>query len=565
MADDGKVAALEKQVAALRKLLADLAADKATMEKSLGEERRRYEELVERVPWMVARVDAQGHYLDINRFYSELLGGRPALDQKVGSCGEGPSLKGAILDFCFEQNALQREVEVLIDTDLGQRRCALHLTRRDFDDRVSILGVDHTALHQALADAKDAAEAARRADRAKSEFLAVMSHEIRTPLNGILGMAELLLDAELPAREREAAAAIDSSGTALLKVVNDILDLSKLEQHKIELESVEFEPHEVIGSVTGLFTQQAYAKGLTIHVEMDDGVPLRLVADPGRLRQVLSNLLGNAVKFTEVGGLTVRCRHQPEDGLGRLFLEVIDTGPGLTPEQKAKVFEPYVQAESATARHHGGTGLGLAISRRLVEAMGGSLDLDSTRGIGTRAHFSIVVDAADDTVDSGEDQPDNQPIEATVAARALAVLVAEDNSVNQLIARRFLESFNCRVTVVENGRQAVDAVMHSSFDLVLMDVNMPVLDGLAATREIRATPTPKARIPIVALTANAILGDRDVCIEAGMDDYIAKPFKRDTLLDVLWKYVAGLSQTPACRPDEDDFGFQELDGVAYGG
>ncbi|KAF0220125.1 MAG: sensor [Rhodospirillaceae bacterium] len=371
-----------------------------------------------------------------------------------------------------------------------------------------------------LMQAKEAAEAGARA---KADFLAVMSHEIRTPMNGVLGMVRLVLESPLAENDRSRLQTACHSAEGLLTILDDILDLSKLESGSFRFHHAPFQPRPLLAGVIALMDVRAAEKGLTLALDVAPDLPDWLDGDGGRLRQILFNLIGNAVKFTQAGGVTVTVRRSGDvsDRVGVEF-SVTDTGPGIAASQLSRLFQPFSQADSSISRQFGGTGLGLVICKRLVEGLGGGIGVDSTPGKGS--HFFFHLDFA----------PARAPQAKTAAANMapvppLTVLLAEDNPVNQHVARAMLESAGHHVTVAVDGARAVELAAGGGFDLILMDMQMPEIDGLEATRRIRALPGRAGSVPIIALTANALPGDTARCRAAGMNGHVAKPMERGTL------------------------------------
>ncbi len=404
---------------------------------------------------------------------------------------------------------------------------------------------EHVLLEQRAEELDAAREAAEEASRAKSEFVANISHELRTPMNGFLGMTELALGTPLTAEQRDYLTNAKNAAESLLSLVNDILDFSKIEAGKVRLESVPFSIRELIEEVGRSLRPLGGAKGLTLSADVAAPVPDWVEGDPLRLRQIIFNLVGNAIKFTEKGSVMVRVSVVEGEPRGTVVeFAVADTGIGIPADKQDTIFEAFSQADGSTTRRYGGTGLGLAISYRLARMLGGRLRVESAPGEGSTFYFTARFPLAEPPEHVGRAVAEGAP-EEMLACR---VLLAEDNLINQKVSCRFLERWGHSVVTVQTGSEALEAVRGQTFDLILMDVQMPEMGGFEATRRIREFESPGGRrTPIVAMTASAMAGDRERCLEAGMDGYLAKPIQPEELRRVLAAHAPNRERRPLAR------------------
>jgi PAS domain S-box-containing protein len=409
-------------------------------------------------------------------------------------------------------------------TDFKTIEAALELKVSDLEKVSADLETQKLELIATSADLTLAKDAAEAASRAKSDFLAIMSHEIRTPMSGMVGMIDLLRETPLNDEQRDYTALARESANGLLTVINDILDFSKLDAGQLSLEAIDFDVRQLIRGVNTLMQAGAQAQGLEISTSLAPGLPDWLNGDPGRIRQIILNLVSNAVKFSERGSVSISASHRDlGGGQIELRIEVIDSGIGITPEVQQRLFNPFVQADTSISRKYGGTGLGLAICKQLCATMGGMIGVDSTHNRGSTFWFTVRCAPGNPIVVAPPLAP------AADADRSLRVLVAEDSPIIATLVSKLLSKRGINADIVCNGALAVDSVQAKAYDLVLMDVQMPVLDGISATRAIRALTGLERNVPIIALTANALVGQRESYLAAGMNDYVTKPIQPDLL------------------------------------
>lgn len=446
-------------------------------------------------------------------------------------------------EYAWEQDeidfACQLADQIGIALVNGERqRAAAEETAAAEERRKELLRINGE-LEAAIALSNEMARRANDANRAKSDFLANMCHEIRTPINGVLGMSTLLMETPMTREQEECAEMVHTSARALLSLINDILDFSKIEAGLLEIERIAFSLSDLVRDVRMIFRLSAEEKGIGFSVRCAEGVPDILMGDPGRLRQILINLVGNAIKFTARGSVSLEVGlERLENQRATLRFSVTDTGIGIPKDKHDLIFASFTQVDTSTARMFGGTGLGLAISKQLVSKMGGSIGLSSTPGKGSVFWFTVELDLSSETVpDIGGSA--SMGFRSDFKAAGAKVLVVEDNAVNQKVARGFLRHFGLEVDIAGNGWEAVEMAAINQYSLIFMDVQMPGLNGYDTTREIRQIRANLGlpRVPIVAMTANAMAHDREICLQAGMDDYIPKPFSPESLGDQLRRWL----------------------------
>jgi two-component system, sensor histidine kinase and response regulator len=524
-----------------------------TEQKTAASEKERQQELlralIDSIPDIISFRDPQGVFLGCNEAFAALRG--PSAADVLGHTPEELfSPHRAHVIRTRDQEVLQSQHRAVVEeivTYPDGTEALLETVRSPLRDQhgnlLGILAVGRNITQRKIIeeDMRRAKELAEEATRAKSDFLANMSHEIRTPMNAIIGMSHLALKTDLTPRQRDYLSKVESSSQHLLGIINDILDFSKVEAGKLDIESAEFDLDKVIGHVADLVAHKAAAKGLEFVLDVAPQVPRRLIGDSLRIGQILINYANNAVKYTDHGRIVVKVRVEQrgrDDAL--LHFSVADTGIGLTPEQQQLLFQSFQQADSSITRKYGGTGLGLAISKNLAQLMGGEVGVKSRFGEGSTFWFTVRTGVAHHT---GHTVPAGltslgAPLDMVLptGSGVTRVLLVEDNEINQLVAQEILRDAGYVVEVAENGQIAVDMVREEDWDLVLMDMQMPVMDGLEATRCIRQLPD-RPGLPIIAMTANAMQRDRERCLAAGMNDFVTKPVDPEELFKVLMKWA----------------------------
>jgi len=522
--------------------------------RALEEGEARYRALVERAGEGIWEIDEDARTTYVNERMARMLGREPA--ELVGQSyfdilapGGAPTVRANLAER-REGRATTYEVPLRHADGHEVWVSVTGTPRTDPDGRIRgsfAIVVDVTERRQAEATLRRAKDQAEAIARAKTEFVTTVSHEIRTPLNGILGMTQLLQTTRLDAEQATFVDAVRASSETLVALVDDILDFSRLEAGGLAVERRAVDVHRVVEDTGAVLRGQlAQKQGVVLETMVAEDVPPRVVGDPARLRQVLLNLGGNAAKFTRRGIITIAVERAPtDDGAGVLRWSVSDTGIGLDPVDAERLFEPFVQGDASTTRRFGGSGLGLAICRRLVRRMGGDIVVDGAPGRGACFTVALPFEPVEDLPDLEEGPGTLTPSLVPAPGHGRRVLVAEDNAVNRMVVRQMLQRLGAYVEEAMDGESAVAAVAAGGFDLVLMDLQMPRLDGLDAVRAIRAAPGPGRTVPIVALTANAFEDQRQACFAAGMDDYLTKPLRLAALDDILRRWAMGAGREAA--------------------
>lgn len=502
-------------------------------------ERRKWEEIFERAPWGIAIASSEHKIVMVNPAFVKMHGGE-AKDW-VGQPASKMYNEDKIIEHRERAKKIITEGRLSIESEHSRIDGSifpilsdLSLIRDESGNPLYVVGNFFDLTHSRQADRE--IREAQEASKLKSTFLANMSHEIRTPINGVIGMTHLLKDTHLDEEQKDICENISRSAESLLSVINDILDFSKVEAGKLEIEQIPFDIQYLVNEVVRALTFAAQKKSIVLRLEIDNLPTQLILGDPGRIRQVLNNLLSNAIKFTSVGFVTLRVSSKQIGAKTRLRFEIQDTGIGISPEAQARLFSPFTQADSSTTRRYGGTGLGLSISKGLVELMNGQIGVESKLKHGSTFWFEIEAKLSKDSV---QKKQNTEKFSTVTSFKNAYILVAEDNQINQLVALKMLQKMGFKPQAVANGHEVLKTIHERDFDLILMDCQMPELDGYDTTRALRSLGELKfEKIPVIAMTANAVAGDKEKCLEAGMNDYISKPVSPEELFEVVEKWLA---------------------------
>lgn len=531
-----------KQVAEVQIVAQDITERRRTHE-ALQESEKRLRFLFEEIPHIAVQgYNANHEVIFWNRASEQLYSysRNDAIGRKIEELLAPPDQREEVAE------SIDRWVETgkpiaageIIKQRSDDKPVAVYSTRlatcnKSGEQEMYVVDIDLSELKRANEELVKAKQFAERANRAKSEFLANMSHEIRTPMNGVMGMTNLLLETGLNEEQRDLAQTVLESTQELLAIIDELLDISRIEAGEVRLQMEPFSPRETVEKVVALFADRALGKGVNLTVAIHPDVPSKMMGDAGRIRQVLINLVGNALKFTDDGHIQIRMQVEQMDRGWNLLADVQDTGIGMGPELQEKVFEKFTQGDTSSTRQHGGAGLGLAITKQLVELMGGKISVSSEIGKGTTFAFNFALPALEEELSGVSADASKEEKRPTIEAE---VLLVEDNLVNQKVAVAMIKKTGCQVHVAANGAEALKMISDRRFDLIFMDCQMPIMDGFETTRTIRQMVGEIRDIPIVAMTAHALKEDRQKCLDAGMDDYLSKPVHKDKLRAILKKY-----------------------------
>jgi len=513
------------------------------MGKELRQSEARLRQVIQSIDDLIVIYDGDGRYLDVLTRESSLLisPAQELIGRTVVDCLL-PELAARFLKVIRTviETQARREFEYLLPVAAGPRWFRARISPLDpahAGEQPTVLCAigDVTRQKETEAELREARRAAEAANQAKSEFLANMSHEIRTPMNAIIGMTELALDTDLTEEQRDYLTTAATSADSLLRLINDLLDFSKIEAGRLEIHPIPFDPRSVVEQTAGAFAAPAQEKGLELVYRVAPDTPTALVGDPDRLRQILTNLVENAIKFTAQGKVVVSVAAETQDESEvTLHFAVQDTGIGIPADKIESLFDAFTQADGSITRKYGGTGLGLAVSERLARMMNGRIWVESKLAWGSTFHFTLPLERQ---VEAVPPQAISAPARPPTAPPAARILLVEDNPVNQKLALIMLKKRGWEVRLARNGQEAVDLLAEHTFDLALMDVQMPVMDGLTATQLIRQRETGR-HTPIIAMTAHAMKGDQERCLAAGMDAYISKPIRPETLYNMVERFLA---------------------------